>query len=99
MTLDTLTTPPSDPTVPKEWWTSLTLWFNLVSLVVAVAGAFTDPALASDPRVVSAAAAVVTVGNAVIRILRTSAPIAGTPIAAKAEQALIAKTLDAPSSS
>lgn len=66
-------------TIPKDWWTSYTLWFNIASLIVVVAGVFTDPALATDPRVVSAATAVVTVGNALLRILKTSQPIAGSP--------------------
>lgn len=66
---------------PKNWWESWTLWFNVASLIVAIAGVFTDPALASDPRIVSVATAVVTVGNVILRVLRTSQPIAGTPAA------------------
>lgn len=68
----------------KNWWESWTLWWNVASLIVAIAGVFTDPALASDPRIVSAATAIVTVGNVLLRFLKTSQPIAGTPPAENA---------------
>lgn len=66
----------------KPWYESATLWLNVISLIVVVAGVFIDPALAADPRVVAVAAAVVTVGNALLRVLRTGVPIEGTPPAA-----------------
>ena len=67
---------------PKPWYESLTLWFNVAAMAVAIAGIFVDPSIGADPRVVAIATAVVTVGNAVIRVLRTSQPIQGTPAAA-----------------
>jgi hypothetical protein len=72
----------------KPWYESWVLWFNVLTLVVTVAGVFTDPALASDPRIVTVAIAVVTAGNAALRILRTAQPIAGTPMAARAKETL-----------
>lgn len=66
---------------PKNWWESWTVWFNVVSAVVVIAGIFADPSLGFDPRIVAGATAVITAGNAIIRVLRTSQPIAGTPAA------------------
>lgn len=62
----------------KPWWQSRTVWFNGVSLVVAVAGALIDPSLALDSRVVTGLTVLITVGNVVLRTL-TAQPIAGTP--------------------
>jgi len=59
----------------KPWYQSKTLWFNVVSLAVVIAGVLADPAIVSDARVVAAAAAFVTIGNAVLRIFLTSQPI------------------------
>lgn len=62
----------------KPWYTSRTLWFNAVTLIVAIAGVLLDPALALDPRVVAGATGVMTVGNMALRML-TNVPIEGTP--------------------
>jgi len=64
---------------PKPWYESITLWFNIVSAIVVIAGIFADPSLGFDPRIVAGATAVITVGNALIRVLRTGQPIAGSP--------------------
>lgn len=63
MTLDTLTVPPADPTAPKPFYLSLTLWFNVISAVVVIVGVFVDPSLGFDPRVVALATAIITAGN------------------------------------
>jgi hypothetical protein len=62
----------------KPWYTSRTVWFNVISLMVAAAGLLLDPSLALDQRVVAVATGVVTIGNMALRML-TSRPIAGTP--------------------
>lgn len=62
----------------KPWYTSRTVWFNVVTLVVAGATVLLDPALVQDSRIVAGATAVVTVGNVALRLL-TNVPIAGTP--------------------
>lgn len=62
----------------KPWYTSRTLWFNVVSLIVAVAGVLLDPKLALDPGIVTGATLAITIGNMVLRVL-TSQPIGGTP--------------------
>lgn len=62
----------------KPWYASRTLWFNIVSLVVAVAGVLLDPQLALSPAVMTTLTVVITVGNMVLRAL-TNQPIAGTP--------------------
>lgn len=62
----------------KPWYTSRTLWFNVISLIVAGAGLLLDPALALDARTVGLATGVMTIGNMALRML-TNQPIAGTP--------------------
>ena len=59
----------------KPWYRSKTLWFNIVSLAVVVAGALADSGVVSDARVVAAAVALVTIGNAALRIFFTSQAI------------------------
>jgi hypothetical protein len=73
------------PQLPKDWWTSRSLWFNIVSLLVFAAGWLADSTglLHLDPQVAVIAGGVVAVGNFALRLL-TSAPIAGTPAAAPA---------------
>lgn len=58
----------------KKWWESKTLWFNAISGAVGVVTAFSNSALASDPRVQAGAALFVTIGNGVLRFL-TEKPI------------------------
>jgi hypothetical protein len=60
---------------PKPWYESKTLWFNVVSLAVISAGVLADPGLISDPRIVAGAGALVTIGNAALRIFFTSQAI------------------------
>lgn len=62
----------------KPWWRSRTVWFNVATLAVTIAGVVADPALALDSRIVAGAAGVMTVGNVALRLL-TNQPIAGTP--------------------
>lgn len=85
--LDTATLPPKDPTAPKEWYRSITVWFNAISAVVVIGGVFLDPSLGFDPRVIAIATAVITAGNAALRIMKTNSAILGTPAAAQAEVA------------
>lgn len=65
----------------KKWYTSRTLWFNALSLVVIIASTLADPALVTNPQIVAGAGAVVTIANACLRLVTNSA-IAGTPAAA-----------------
>lgn len=74
---------------PRPWYTSWTLWWNVVSAVVAIGGIFADPTLGFDPRIVAVAAAIITAGNVALRVMKTSMPIAGTPAAAKVEAAKV----------
>lgn len=78
---------PKDPTAPKPWYTSLTVWFNVISAVVVIGSVFVDPSLGFDPRIIAIATAVITAGNAALRIIKTNSAILGTPAAAQAEVA------------
>ena len=57
----------------KKWFESCTIWFNLATLLVMIAGVLTDPALINDPAVLKYAAIVVAVGNVVLRFLTSMA--------------------------
>lgn len=59
----------------KPWYQSKTLWFNALSLAVVTAGVLADPGLVQDPRIVAGATAVMTVGNAALRIFFTTQAI------------------------
>lgn len=64
----------------KPWYRSKTFWFNVVTLIVAIATLAADPSLVKDMNVVAGAAGVVTVGNIILRML-TDTAIEGTPAA------------------
>ena len=51
----------------KAWWKSKTLWFNVVSLLVGVAGAVAP--VAKTEWVIIAFTAFIAVGNGVLRFL------------------------------
>ncbi len=72
--------------MPKNWWESWTLWLNIVTLVVLLAGYVADNALSLGipPQVTGYAVMVVAVGNMLLRVLKTSQPIAGSPPAGSA---------------
>jgi len=61
----------------KPFWQSRTVWFNAISLIVAVAGVLVDPVFALDPRVVTGATLIMTIGNTILRTM-TNQPIQGT---------------------
>ncbi len=67
----------------KPWYRSRTLAFNVVVLVLTLATAIVDSGALFDPRIVSGALVVVTVGNMALRLI-TQQPItiAGKPVVA-----------------
>lgn len=71
----------SDPSEPKTWWQSKTVWLNALLTVIGAASFFAEPK--NDPvlTVPSISAAVVGVGNIALRVWFTAAPIAGTRLA------------------
>lgn len=63
--------PASDP-LAKPWWTSRTLWLNVLSLVVVVATAIADTQLVAEhPTLVLSLFAAINVANAILRWLTT----------------------------
>lgn len=62
-------------TTTKKWWTSKTLWFNIIGLAVAAAGEFSK-AFPSG-QVAKIAGFVLTIGNIILRLISTQ-PITGT---------------------
>lgn len=61
----------------KPWYHSWTVWFNVASVLIIIAGYIADNALrlGLPPQWGEYAAGVVAIGNAVIRLLRTSQPL------------------------
>jgi len=55
--------------VGKEFWRSKTFWFNLISLVVSVAGAFGFAEFEPSPEVGQVALVIVTLVNLVLRFV------------------------------
>jgi hypothetical protein len=85
-------TPIQDPSSPKEWYASKTIWLNVVLTLVGVATFFAEPRNDPVASVASIAAAVVGVCTVVLRVWFTSAAIVGTRralrvLAAQAERA------------
>ena len=74
-------------TTSKAWYTSKTLWFNIISLIVAIIGQLLDSKLLVNANVVTIFGTVITVGNIILRALSTSQPITGTPAGNKADVA------------
>ena len=56
----------------KEWYLSKTLWFNIITLVVAVASGFGFGEFEPTPEVFAIAAGVVAVVNVVLRVWFTN---------------------------
>lgn len=55
----------------KPWYTSKTLWFNIIGLVVAAAAEFSNAF--PNGQVAKIAGLVLTVGNIILRLLTTTA--------------------------
>jgi hypothetical protein len=74
----------SDPTDPKPWYLSKTVWLGVLTTVAGVAVYFSDPA--HTPALTSSSIALAAVGvvNVLLRVWFTAAPIAGTRLAAAA---------------
>lgn len=61
-------------TTSKKWWQSKTLWFNIIGLVLALAGELSK-AFPSG-QVAQISAFVLTIGNIILRLITTQ-PITG----------------------
>lgn len=59
----------------KSKWKSKTLWFNVITGAVTVAGVLANSALAADPKIQAAVALFITIGNGVLRFM-TNEPLA-----------------------
>lgn len=59
----------------KVWWASKTLWFNVVALVVGVAGYFVDTPIRGHGELTPVFAAIVACGNMGLRIFSTTQPL------------------------
>lgn len=66
-------------TTSKPWYTSKTIWLNVISAILAIVGAL-QTSIPITPTIASAFAGTVTVLNIVLRLL-SGAPITGTPAA------------------
>lgn len=78
---------PADPSDPKQWWLSKTVWLNVLLFVGGVATYFAAPEHDPALTMTSLSAAVVGVVNVALRVFFTAAPIAGTPLAAEVHRA------------
>ena len=58
----------------KKWYQSKTVWFNIISGVVAVSTTLANSTFAQDPKVQAIAAAIITLGNLALRFT-TDQPI------------------------
>jgi len=56
----------------KQWWTSRTMWFNVLSLVAGGAG-YSAGALSAYPTLVCVFVIVQAIGNLVLRRITTTA--------------------------
>jgi len=56
----------------KKWYLSLTLWFNVLALLVAVAVGFGFGEFTPDPWVVPVAAGIIAIINLILRAFKTS---------------------------
>lgn len=56
----------------KKWYLSLTLWFNILALIVLVAMGFGFGEFTPDPWVPIVAAAVIAIINLILRAFKTS---------------------------
>jgi hypothetical protein len=88
--LDTIGKPEPDPMAPKGWAHSRTIIFNAIAAFLTVAYGIAqvvsqNPA-GLDPRVITVAGLIVTVGNLYLR-MGTTAPIAGTSAATRVQAA------------
>jgi len=63
----------------KKWYQSKTLWFNILTFIVALLTAILDEKLFTDPVAISIFTFFLTVGNLALRIFFTAEPIEGTP--------------------
>lgn len=53
----------------KQWYESRTIWFNVLSGVVAIATALQAPDVGLNPKVVSIFSSIVTAGNILLRMV------------------------------
>lgn len=83
----------SDPTIPKPWWTAKSLWLGVILTVIGVTTYFGDPLHTPTMTLASISEAVGGVAAIVLRVWFTSSAIAGTPAAAKVQQAVEEKTM------
>lgn len=67
--------------VPKNWYTSKTVWLGVAMCLAGIATYFSDPAHTPVGTVASISEALFGVMSIVIRVV-TSVPLAGTPAAA-----------------
>jgi hypothetical protein len=61
---------------PKSLISSLTVWFNVLAFIVAVAQGFGFVNFSPDPRIGEYAAAAITIVNVLLRVFKTKQPIA-----------------------
>ena len=59
----------------KKWYTSKTLWFNVLTVVVVVAGGVGYAGFQPDPEMQVIGAGLVAVINLALRVFATSQPI------------------------
>lgn len=83
--------PTHDPTIPKDWFRSKSVWLGVVLTLVGLSTYFGDPLHTPTMTVASISEAVGGVALTVLRVWFTAAPVAGTPVAAQAEAATIAR--------
>lgn len=88
-----------DPLEPKKWWESRTAWLNgLAALGIVLYGGaqiITQDSSGLDPRIITFAGLVVTIGNVYLRS-GTTAPIAGSRAQKKVDRALVQMSLRQP---
>lgn len=62
--------------MPKEWYKSKVFWFNVISLVVMVAGAFGFAEFQPDEQWVQIGGVLISVINLLLRLFVTKQPLA-----------------------
>lgn len=64
----------------KKWFESKTFWFNDVTHIVVIASAILDQKLLTDPTAVIGFSLVITIGNAILRVVFTGKSNNGMPL-------------------